>query len=146
MKYQIVSERICREDEFRLRITGKCSKVRFIRISGSLRKRISRVYPNTSTYLFESSPGTHYARQTIFEIVQRAGKRVGIRGLHPHSLRHYFATEMIDKTGDIEAVSHYLGHSEVSTTLGMYYHNRELTMEQLRFNFYGRRDGSSGGN
>jgi len=126
-----------REFEYRIRVMGKGRKERTVLITGGLRKRIYKAYPDTRTYLFESSAGVSYSPQTVHEIVQTAGKRIGVKGLHPHSLRHYFATHMIDKTGDIESVSEYLGHSDVSTTLAMYYHNRKLTIDQLRFNFYG---------
>jgi len=128
-----------RESEFRIRVMGKGSKERQIRINGGLRKRLSNAFPNTKTYLFESLPGQRYSRQGVHDLVRRAGEKVSIYGLHPHSFRHYYATFLIDKTGNLDAVSRYLGHSDVSTTLGMYYHGRELTLDELNLDLYGQR-------
>ncbi|OQY32041.1 MAG: hypothetical protein B6241_12505 [Spirochaetaceae bacterium 4572_59] len=128
-----------RESEFRIRVTGKGSKERVIRINGGLRKRLYKAFPNAMTFLFESSSGKRYTRQGVHDLVKRAGERVSIYGLHPHSFRHFYATFLIDKTGNMDAVSRYLGHSDVATTLGMYYHGKDLTLEELNLDLYGNR-------
>jgi len=48
--------------------------------------------------------------------VQEAGERVGIKGLHPHVLRHCFATHMIDGGADVLLVSKLLGHESIVST------------------------------
>ena len=47
---------------------------------------------------------------------------MGIRGLHPHTLRHSFATRCIEAGCDYKTVSVLLGHADVSTTLDLYVH------------------------
>ena len=133
-----------RDSEYRIRVLGKGRKERVIRINGGLRKRIAKAFPDTETFLFESAPGRSYSRQGIHDLVKRAGERASIFGLHPHSFRHFYATFLIDKTGNIDAVSRYLGHSDVSTTLGMYYHSRDLSLEELNLNLYGDRGKNKG--
>lgn len=55
---------------------------------------------------------TRYLR----EMVKRLGKRAGIRGVHPHALRHTFATDLYRKTNDIRLVQRALGHKNLSST------------------------------
>lgn len=127
-----------RESEFHVRIMGKGRKQRVVRIKGGLRKRIAKAYPGTIMYLFESSPGQSYSAQGIHDLVKRAGEKVGIFGLHPHSFRHYFATLMYEKTGKLKGVSEYIGHADEATTL-IYIGQDRLTMEELDQQFYGKK-------
>ncbi|MDC7234563.1 MAG: tyrosine-type recombinase/integrase [Spirochaetales bacterium] len=127
-----------RESEFHVRIMGKGRKQRVVRIKGGLRKRIAKEFPDTLSFLFESSPGQPYSSQGIHDLVKRAGERVGIYGLHPHSFRHYFATTLLKKTWKLKAISEYLGHSDEATTL-IYIGKDCLTMDDLDQGFYGNR-------
>lgn len=52
----------------------------------------------------------------IREAVSAAGQRIGIRGCHPHMLRHTYAHRLYDKTKDLRLVAQALGHSSVETT------------------------------
>lgn len=60
--------------------------------------------------------------QTPVRYMKKFSQRYGIPGLHPHLLRHSFASIAITYGADIASVSHKLGHSEISTTLDMYTH------------------------
>lgn len=113
-----------------LSIIGKGKKQRLIDIPLDLLDRIHEVF-NGKTYLFESVKGKQispiYMTQEISKVIAKTlkGKRSSA-----HDLRHYFATEMIKKTGKIKAVSQYLGHSSVKITLDIYTHEK-LTAEDL---------------
>ncbi len=56
--------------------------------------------------------------------LEKFGKKYGI-DVHPHKLRHSFASVAITKGADVASVSEFLGHAQVSTTLNMYTHANE---------------------
>ena len=69
-----------------------------------------------------------FTRQRGWQLVERIGRHAGIRGLHPHSLRHLLATTWVNKGLDVRKLQLLLGHASVSTT--MEYVDRNL--EELR--------------
>lgn len=69
-----------------------------------------------------------FSRQRGWQLVEKLGRRIGIRGLHPHSLRHLLATTWVNKGLDVRKLQLLLGHASVSTT--MEYVDRSL--EELR--------------
>ena len=74
--------------------------------------------------------GGPYTRFYVSNAIKAAGRIYLDREISAHTLRHSFATEKIAKTHKTTAVSEYLGHSSVSTTLQLYNHG-ELTDDDL---------------
>ena len=104
----------------RIRIVGKGNKERFIYLSGKLYQEILVQYPKNGTYLFHKD-STPLNRVTVFRQIKKTFMRCTGKDIHPHSLRHFFATHKINQEKqDIKAVSKYLGHSGTSITLDMY--------------------------
>ncbi len=67
--------------------------------------------------LFLNKRGKRLSRQSVWEIIKNAGDRAHIdRPLHPHTLRHSFATHLIQGGADVRTVQELLGHASVTTT------------------------------
>ena len=69
-----------------------------------------------------------FTRQRGWQLVEKLGRRAGIKGVHPHSFRHLLATTWVNKGLDVRKLQLLLGHASVSTT--MEYVDRNL--EELR--------------
>ncbi len=108
---------------YSIRIFGKGSKERFVFINTGLRRRIEDVF-HGKEWLFETKKETPYDEKNVWRSVRKAGMEILERNLTPHCLRHSFTAHKIRETGKITGVSLYLGHSDISTTLGEY--NYEL--------------------
>lgn len=117
---------IYKEDEF-LRIFGKGNKERLVPISPSVLKSISlymngerlhqNINPKNTDTLFINRRGNKLSRQMIFLIIKDLAEKAGIKkNIGPHTLRHSFATHLIEGGADLRAVQEMLGHASIITT------------------------------
>ena len=101
---------------------GKGGKDRLITLSNNLipavRKLIADEFLERNNYLFQSNRGKRYSIRTLQKIVDNSAKLCGIkRKIHPHTLRHSFATHLIENGYDVTNVQSLLGHKSPETTL-----------------------------
>jgi integrase len=113
----------------RIRIVGKGSKERFLKVQQDLVDRAQTCFGGKA-YLFETKSGLPYRRQYISDSIARLGRALLRRKISAHTLRHTFATLQVQKTRKIKALSLYLGHSTTSITQDMYVHE-ELDLDDL---------------
>lgn len=107
-----------------VRCYGKGSKERIIPL-GSYSKqalqdylqhgRLILVAKFTSAF-FVNVRGGRLSRQGCWQIVKKYAKRAGLKKIYPHSLRHSFATHLLEGGADLRSVQELLGHAFVSTT------------------------------
>ena len=101
---------------------GKGGKDRLITLSNNLIPAIKKLITNENLeerdYLFKSNRNRKYSIRTIQKIVDKSAKLCGIkRKIHPHTLRHSFATHLIENGYDVTNVQALLGHKSPETTL-----------------------------
>ena len=113
-------------DEGLLRVLGKGSKERLVPLSGAASERLRdyvevrgeltcrRAKPTPAVFL--NARGGRISRQSVHGIVSKAGLSIGVSNLHPHTLRHSFATHLLEGGADLRSIQEMLGHSDISTT------------------------------
>lgn len=86
---------------------------------------------HTTDALFPSNRGTAMSRQTFWYLIKRHAQKAGIkRSISPHTLRHAFATHLVNHGADLRVVQMLLGHSDLSTTQ-IYTHVARERLKQL---------------
>jgi site-specific recombinase XerD len=85
-----------------------------------LRNYYTHSYPKPKKYVFEGGgkPGQPYSGSSVERIVKRAVRKAGIKKkIHPHSLRHAFATHMLEQGANLKLIQKLLGHSSLNSTM-----------------------------
>ncbi len=118
--------------------TGKGSKTRRVPVGSSAIEwvmsylAVRRKKENIEIdHLFVSAAGSLIDRQTIYLAITRYARNCGLEGVSPHTLRHSFATHLVQNNADIRSVQKMLGHADISTTQ-VYTH---ITNSQLKKNY-----------
>ncbi len=105
-----------------MRVTGKGGKTRVVPLGAQSIKAIqsylaTRLKTTPDAALFVSRDGPRVSRRTVQQRLKRQSMlRLGTNMLHPHMLRHSFASHLLESSGDLRAVQEMLGHADIATT------------------------------
>jgi len=123
-----------------LRIVGKGDRERLIPLGEEavdwLQKfmsgpRLEILLERQTEYLFPTRRGDRMTRQAFWHIIKRYAQKAGVaKALSPHTLRHAFATHLLNHGADLRVVQMLLGHSDLSTTQ-IYTHVARERMKEL---------------
>ena len=123
-----------------VRVLGKCGKERLVPMGEEALDwltqymrgpRIELLKGQSSNVLFPSNRSREMTRQTFWYRIKLYGERAGIQThLSPHTLRHAFATHLLNHGADLRVVQMLLGHSDLSTTQ-IYTHVAKQRMQEL---------------
>jgi integrase/recombinase XerD len=130
-----------------LTVVGKGRKERVVPIGRHARERLVRYLEETrprllgrrmSSHLFVSRAGRPLTRQGFWKRLRRVGLRAGVAGrVSPHTLRHAFATHLVEGGADLRAVQMMLGHADIATTQ-VYTHVARDRLRALHRKFHPR--------
>lgn len=129
---------IYEEDGF-IRILGKGNKERLVPISGRalhelhlwyMDRRQMKIKPGEEDYVFLNRRGAHLTRTMIFIMIKQYAAQAGIRKtISPHTLRHSFATALLEGGASLRVIQTLLGHESIGTT-EIYTHIDMSTLRQ----------------
>jgi integrase/recombinase XerD len=128
-------------DQEYVRCIGKGSKERLIPIGKKakealieyLKERDLIVFKNDlkTNHLFLNEQGHSITRQKVYTIIRSLGEKID-KTISPHTLRHSFATHLLENGADLRVVQELLGHSDVSTTQ-LYTHISKKRLKDIYF-------------
>ena len=134
-------------DEGHIRVTGKGNKTRIIPIGKKAIEEISYyldkgrkklVNSKSSSHIFLSIRGTKLSPSRIWQIVRDRSKRANLKQpIHPHQLRHSFATHLLSGGADLRMIQEMLGHADISTTQA-YTHVDEKGLRKIHKKYHPR--------
>ena len=136
-----------------LRTTGKGNKERIVPVGKTagdwLRRYLAEVRPRLGrdnrarAEVFLSTRGRRLSTKTIWYLVKKHARTAGIaKNIKPHTLRHSFATHLLNNGGDLRVIQEMLGHADIATTQ-IYTHVDQPRLKDAHYRFHprsGRRD------
>jgi len=121
---ELVNLKMCNIDSkaFQIKVTGKGNKDRFTLLPKQLLEDLRKYYlqDKPQTYLFEGqTKGKPMHSRSVQHFVQRYVAMIGLGGkdYSAHTLRHSFATHLLDAGTDLHTIKELLGHSNIATTM-----------------------------
>jgi integrase/recombinase XerD len=132
-----------------IKVTGKGNKQRFVPIAGSTQKYILLYQQHTRNHmniqkgfedtLFLNRRGRQLTRAMIFTIIKQLSVEIGLKKkISPHTLRHSFATHLLENGADLRAIQQMLGHESITTT-EIYVHMDSSHLKTVMEQFHPRR-------
>lgn len=130
-----------------IRVLGKGSKERLIPIGKvaikwvreyqlKVRPKLAKI--SSGDILFLSRLGKKLTRMSVWKIVKKYALMAGIRKeIHPHTLRHSFATHLLEGGSDLRSVQEMLGHASITTTQ-IYTHISNETLREIYYLYHPR--------
>lgn len=126
---------------------GKGGKERIVPFGKAAQEAISRYTESGANalaektkdeHLFLSRAGRRLSRQSLWKMIQKYAKVSGVKKhITPHTLRHSFATHLLEGGADLRGVQEMLGHSDISTTQ-IYTHINSEKLKKVHENFHPR--------
>jgi integrase/recombinase XerD len=130
-----------------LRSVGKGNKERIVPVGKQAIEWIQRyLHEARSSFakadslgeIFISTRGKALSRKTIWTLIKKYSRRAGIaKNITPHTLRHSFASHLLDNGGDLRVIQEMLGHADISTTQ-VYTHVDQGRLKQTHYRFHPR--------
>ena len=124
---ELLHLQLCDIDSQRMMIriaNGKGNKSRdtllAVKTLGLLRSYYTKSYPKPQKYVFEAgwNAGKPYSATSVRKIINKAALKAEIKkNVHPHSLRHAFATHMLEQGANLKLIQKLLGHHSLSSTM-----------------------------
>lgn len=134
-------------DEKFLRIVGKGSKERLVPISDKalselgmwlIDRNLMKIKPGEDEYVFLNRRGAHLTRTMILIMIKNTARDAGIKKtVSPHTLRHSFATALLQGGANLRAIQEMLGHENIATTQ-IYTHIDITTLREEILNHHPR--------
>ena len=137
-------------DEGFIKITGKGNKQRFVPVAKSTQKYIELYKNNIRTQLnivkgfedtlFLNRRGKQLTRAMIFTIIKTLAIKINLsKNISPHTLRHSFATHLLENGADLRSIQMMLGHESITTT-EIYVHLDRKHLTQILHTFHPRKE------
>jgi integrase/recombinase XerD len=125
-----------------IKVTGKGNKERLVPIGKTAKKLINNYLTNVRVHLplkrgsedilYLNRRGSKLSRVMVFYIIKELAEKAGIRKkLSPHTLRHSFATHLVEGGADLRAVQEMLGHESITTTEIYTHLDRQFLRENI---------------